>query len=141
MSQPPGHPASPLLLSADRRARRAAIALGAALPGDVLLYLLLPMFADRFGVTLAEVGVPLAANRLVRIVGYGWVARFYARHGDRPTCELAVVAACRPHPGDGPRRDGPCGDQRHSIGPRRESTCRDLSPRHFDQLLTDEVTA
>src|SRR5690606_28336955 len=35
----------------------------------------------------------LAANRLIRIAGYGFVARFYARHGDRLTCTLAVVAA------------------------------------------------
>ena len=78
---------------ADSHSRRAAIALATALPGDTLLYLLLPMYAAAFGVTLAEAGLLLAANRLVRIVGYGWVARFYARHGDRPTCTLAVVAA------------------------------------------------
>ena len=80
-------------LAADRHSRRAAIALATALPGDTLLYLLLPMCGAAFGVTLAEAGLLLAANRLVRIVGYGGVARFYARHGDRPTCTLAVVAA------------------------------------------------
>ena len=57
------------------------------------MYLMLPMFAEAFGVTLAQAGVLLAANRLVRIFGYGWVARFYARHGDRATCTIAVVAA------------------------------------------------
>ena len=69
------------------------MALGLSLPADVVLYLLLPMYADQFGVTLAEAGMLLAANRLVRIAGYGWVARFYARNGDRPTCTIAVVAA------------------------------------------------
>ena len=69
------------------------MALGLSLPADVVLYLLLPMYADQFGVTLAEAGMLLAANRLVRIAGYGFVARFYARNGDRPTCTLAVVAA------------------------------------------------
>lgn len=64
-----------------------------ALPADVALYLLLPMYAAQFGISLAEAGLLLAANRLVRIAGYGWVARFYARYGDRPTCTLAVVAA------------------------------------------------
>lgn len=77
----------------DRHSRLAALALALALPGDVVLYLLLPMFASQFGVTLAEVGLLLAANRLIRIVGYGFVARFYARHGDQLTCTLAVVAA------------------------------------------------
>jgi MFS family permease len=64
-----------------------------ALPADTVLYLLLPMFAGQFGVTVAEAGLLLAANRIVRIVGYGWVARFYARRGDRPTSTIAVVAA------------------------------------------------
>lgn len=59
----------------------------------MVLYLLLPMYGPAFGITLAEAGVLLAANRLVRIVGYGWVARFYARRGDRATCTLAVAAA------------------------------------------------
>jgi DHA1 family inner membrane transport protein len=77
----------------DLNSRHAAMALGLSLPADVVLYLLLPMYASRFGVTLAEVGMLLAANRLVRIAGYGFVARFYARHGDRLTCTLAVLAA------------------------------------------------
>ena len=64
-----------------------------ALPGDTVLYLLLPMFAPQFGVSVAEAGILLAANRLIRIMGYGWVARFYARRGDRPTDTLAVIAA------------------------------------------------
>ncbi|CAN5553276.1 hypothetical protein BH09PSE5_BH09PSE5_16270 [soil metagenome] len=79
--------------SADLDSRRAAIALGTTLPGDVVLYLLLPMHAASFGVSLVEVGMLLAANRLVRIAGYGWVTRFYARHGERPTCTMAVCAA------------------------------------------------
>ena len=80
-------------LFTDRAARHSAIALALTLPSDTCLYLLLPMFATQFGVSLFEVGVLLAANRLVRIVGYGFVARFYARRGDRPTDTLAVIAA------------------------------------------------
>lgn len=79
--------------SHDRNSRHAAIALGLALPGDTVLYLLLPMFAPAFGVTLLEAGVLLAANRLVRIAGYGAMTRFYARKGERLTCTVAVVAA------------------------------------------------
>lgn len=81
------------LRTADRHSRFAALALGMALPTDVLLYLLLPMYASEFGLNLAEVGVLLAANRLVRIVGYGAVSRFYGRHGDRLTSTLAVLTA------------------------------------------------
>jgi DHA1 family inner membrane transport protein len=77
----------------DQHARYSAVAMAVALPADTVLYLLLPMFAAQFGVTVAEAGLLLAANRIVRIVGYGWVARFYARHGDRPTDTIAVVAA------------------------------------------------
>jgi len=77
----------------DANARHSAAALAVALPADTVLYLLLPMFAPQFGVTVAEAGILLAANRIVRIVGYGWVARFYARRGDRPTDTLAVIAA------------------------------------------------
>ncbi|MCA1325538.1 MFS transporter [Herbaspirillum sp. alder98] len=73
--------------------RHAAMSLSAALPADIVLYLLLPMYAANFHVSLAEVGILLAANRLVRIAGYRWVARFYAERGDRPTCMLAVAAA------------------------------------------------
>lgn len=67
--------------------------LGLSLPGDTVLYLLLPMFAPAFGVTLPEAGILLAANRLVRIAGYAAVARFYARNGERLTCSLAALAA------------------------------------------------
>jgi len=86
-------PASAKADTVDRNSRFAALSLALALPGDTVLYLLLPMYADAFGVSLAEVGLLLAANRLVRIAGYGFVARFYARHGDRTTCTLAVIAA------------------------------------------------
>lgn len=79
--------------AADRDSRRAAIALATALPSDVVLYLLLPMYGRAFGISLAEAGILLAANRLVRIAGYGWVVRFYAQRGDRLTCSLAVMVA------------------------------------------------
>jgi len=77
----------------DRDSARAASILGLCLPGDTLLYLLLPMQHDAFGVSLAEAGLLLAANRLIRIFGYSYVMRFYARHGDRPICLLAAGTA------------------------------------------------
>lgn len=79
--------------TADRTSRRAALTLALCLPSDVLLYLLLPMESQAFGITLAQAGVLLAANRLVRIFGYRHVLSFYARHGDRLTCMIAAGAA------------------------------------------------
>lgn len=55
----------------DRASRDASLVLGLALPADVLLYLLLPLHHAAFGVTLGEAGLLLAANRMVRIAGYG----------------------------------------------------------------------
>lgn len=78
---------------ADRQSRDAATVMALCLPSDVLLYLLLPMQPQAFGITLAQAGVLLAANRLVRIVGYSQMVRFYARNGDRLTSMIAAAAA------------------------------------------------
>jgi predicted MFS family arabinose efflux permease len=79
--------------SADRAARNAAITLALTLPGDTVLYLLLPLYAATFGVTLPEAGLLLAANRLVRIAGNGWIARLFADHGARICCLLAAFGS------------------------------------------------
>lgn len=81
------------LRTADTNSRRAALTLALCLPSDVLLYLLLPMESQAFGITLAQAGLLLAANRLVRIFGYRHVLNFYARNGDRLTCMIAAGAA------------------------------------------------
>jgi MFS family permease len=81
------------LAQADRASRNAALALALALPGDVVLYLILPLFSAAFGITLLEAGMLLAANRLVRIVGYRSVANFYATRGARAACIVATVGA------------------------------------------------
>ena len=78
---------------ADRANRDAAIALALTLPTDTVLYLLLPLHAAGFGVSLGQAGLLLAANRLVRILGYGWVAQSYERHGPRIACMAAVFGA------------------------------------------------
>src|SRR4051794_9295115 len=84
-------PASnPARQDADRNSRNASLTLAFAQPGDTLLYLLLPLHHASFGVSLAEAGLLLAANRLVRIAGYGWVACFYAERGPRLACLLAA---------------------------------------------------
>lgn len=78
---------------ADRAARNAAVTLALTLPGDTVLYLLLPIYASDFGVTLPEAGLLLAANRIVRILGNGWIARLYAERGPRLTCMLAAFGS------------------------------------------------
>src|SRR6185312_1276699 len=78
---------------ADRSSRNAAITLGLTLPGDTTLYLLLPLHAAAFGVSLPEAGLLLAVNRLVRIAGYGWVVRGYERFGPRTACFVAALGA------------------------------------------------
>ncbi|CCD29060.1 Major facilitator superfamily MFS_1 [Candidatus Glomeribacter gigasporarum BEG34] len=79
--------------STDFHSRNIAIAVAMALPGDTVLYLLLPMHHAVFGATLAQAGLLLAANRLIRLLGYGWIAKLYMRKGSRLTCGLAVTAA------------------------------------------------
>ena len=78
---------------ADRESRQAALTLALCLPADTVLYLILPLYPDAFGITIEQAGMLLAANRLVRILGYGYVVRFYARRGDRPICMLAAGMA------------------------------------------------
>ena len=85
--------AVPAAREAGRASRNAAITLGLTLPGDTVLYLLLPLHAAAFGVTLPEAGILLAVNRLVRIAGYGWVVRGYERFGPRKACLLAAMGA------------------------------------------------
>jgi MFS family permease len=79
--------------AADGPSRNASLTLGLTQPTDTVLYLLLPLFPEAFGVTLAEAGILLAANRIVRIVGYGCVAAAYQRHGPRIVCMAAVIGA------------------------------------------------
>src|ERR1051326_7911129 len=50
------------LFVANRSSRDASVTLGLVLPGDTVLYLLLPLHAAVFGVTLPEAGLLLAAR-------------------------------------------------------------------------------
>lgn len=71
---------------ADRASLYAALTLAFTLPGDTLLYLLLPIYVTQFGVTLPEAGILLAANRLIRIFAYGPIAQLYSSYGARAAC-------------------------------------------------------
>ncbi|MCH9670746.1 MAG: MFS transporter [Gammaproteobacteria bacterium] len=61
--------------------------------GDSLIYIVLPVNAETFGVTMAWVGVLLAANRLIRTVAYGFIARLGEVIGLRRLCILASLTA------------------------------------------------
>jgi MFS family permease len=72
---------------------RPAAVLALALLGDALLYVVLPLHATDFGVTLAWVGVLLSANRLIRILAYGGIARLGGLIGARRLTLAAAVGA------------------------------------------------
>ena len=58
--------------------------------GDALIYVVLPVSAGSFGISIVWVGVLLSANRFVRIVSYGAIARATTACGLR----LATIVAC-----------------------------------------------
>lgn len=68
-------------------------ALAMALTGDQLLYVVLPLAADSFGVSLIWVGILLSANRWIRVALYSEVARFGNRFGPRHLTVLASLGA------------------------------------------------
>jgi MFS family permease len=75
------------------RVARSAGVLALALLGDALLYVALPVDAALFGVSAGSVGLLLSANRLVRIVSYGAIARLADRLGPRGLTLLEAAAA------------------------------------------------
>lgn len=64
-----------------------------ALLGDALLYAVLPVYAEEFGLTLPWVGVMLSANRFVRVFAYGAIARLTYAVGVRRVCIGAAILA------------------------------------------------
>lgn len=68
-------------------------ALSLALLGDTLIYVVLPVNAAAFGVSLFWVGILLAANRVIRTFTYGYVAYFGQRVGLRNLCIIACITS------------------------------------------------
>jgi DHA1 family inner membrane transport protein len=64
--------------------------LSLSLFGDALLYVVLPVHADAFGVSLIMVGFLLAINRIIRIFAYGIIVDIAERIGLKT---LAIIAA------------------------------------------------
>ena len=71
----------------------AAAALGLVWFGDALIYVVLPLYPATFGIDTAAVGVLLAVNRIIRIVGYGWVGPLARRFGANALAAGACAVA------------------------------------------------
>jgi len=72
---------------------RAAAVLGLVWFGDALIYVVMPLHAPAFGIGLGAVGVVLSLNRIVRILGYGWVTALSHRLGMRTVTAAAALGA------------------------------------------------
>jgi MFS family permease len=72
---------------------RAAVVLGLVRLGDALIYVVMPLHAAAFGISLGLVGVVLSANRIVRILGYGWLSAATRRFGMRALTASAAAGA------------------------------------------------
>ena len=68
----------------------AATCLGLVWFGDAVIYVVLPLYALSFGFDAVTVGVLLSVNRVVRILGYGWVAPLARAYGTN----VLTAAAC-----------------------------------------------
>jgi MFS family permease len=68
----------------------SSCALALTLTGDALLYVVLPLEAASFAVSLVWVGILLSANRWIRVLLYGEIARLGNRVGSR----RMTIAAC-----------------------------------------------
>jgi MFS family permease len=68
----------------------AAACLGLVWLGDALIYVVLPLYPAAFGVETAAVAILLSVNRVIRIIGYGWVAPLSRRFG----ANTLTAAAC-----------------------------------------------
>ena len=64
-----------------------------ALFGDSLLYAILPIYAEKFGLTFIMVGILLSINRFVRVLTYGIINNLINKFGKRNMCILAAVLA------------------------------------------------
>ena len=67
--------------------------LSLSLFGDALLYVILPVHADAFGVSMVMVGFLLAVNRIIRTFAYGLIADLAERIGIKNMCLIAAISA------------------------------------------------
>ena len=67
--------------------------LSLSLFGDALLYVILPVHADAFGVSIALVGFLLAINRIIRTFAYGIIVEVAQSIGLKKLCLIAATTA------------------------------------------------
>jgi MFS family permease len=70
----------------------AASCLGIVWFGDAVIYVVLPLYATAFGCDALMVGVLLSVNRVVRILGYGWVGPLARAYGTNVLTAVACAA-------------------------------------------------
>jgi MFS family permease len=70
----------------------AASCLGIVWFGDAVIYVVLPLYAAAFGFDALMVGVLLSVNRVVRILGYGWVGPLARAYGANVLTAVACAA-------------------------------------------------
>jgi MFS transporter, DHA1 family, inner membrane transport protein len=70
----------------------AATCLGIIWFGDAVIYVVLPLYAPAFGCDVLMVGVLLSVNRVVRILGYGWVGPLARAYGSNVLTAVACAA-------------------------------------------------
>jgi MFS family permease len=68
----------------------SAACLGIVWFGDAAIYVVLPLYAAAFGCDALMVGVLLSVNRVVRILGYGWVGPLARAYGSN----VLTAASC-----------------------------------------------
>ena len=68
-------------------------AIAATLLGDSMLYAVMPSRPGAWGLSVAAVGVLLAANRLVRLLSNPLAAFAFHRFGPRPSFAAAMALA------------------------------------------------
>ena len=71
----------------------SSFVLSLSLFGDALLYVILPVHADAFGVSLAMVGFLLAINRIIRTFAYGIIVEIAEWIGLKKLCVIAATTA------------------------------------------------
>ena len=71
----------------------SSVMMSFALLGDALIYAILPIYSESFGITMPMVGVLLSANRLVRVFAYGLISDLVSAHGKRLLCIIAAIMA------------------------------------------------
>lgn len=66
---------------------------GLAVSGHELIQVVLPVHAAAFGVSLPVVGFLLSINKIIRVIGYGWIVALGRHIGPRGLMMVAAISA------------------------------------------------